>query len=221
MNEIPDRPAIRLHRLPGLFLKSFLFSVLTYAGIVAFAIVAIGAVFSKGPSDAGWWQSLTQWSLTGMGLLAGLVGGGILGALSSAKKTVHMVETQLHTIFQQLPTWSDEKDLHFSPNDGRARFTLLLDQAITKTVGRLPLPAFLDQLIRTKMQDAIVSSFIASLEQRGQASIRPQEFRNWLLIKGISLGLQPVYDQLAFWRYLTIGLLGLLLIGLIGIIYLT
>jgi len=132
-----------------------------------------------------------------------------------------MVETELQTFFQQLPARLDEKDPHLSLNDGRARFTLLLDEALTKTIGRLPLPAFLDRLIRTKMQDAIVSDFIASLEQRGLSSIRPLEFRNWLLTKGVSLGLQPVYDQLAFWRYLTIGLLGLLLIGLIGIIYLT
>jgi hypothetical protein len=221
VNEVPNQPAIRLHRLPGLFLKSFIFSVLTYAGTVALTMAAIGAVLPHGPSDTGWWQSLTRWSLTGFGLLAGVVGGGILGALSSAKKTMRMVETELHTIFQQLPVRSDEKNPTFSLNDGRARFTLLLDEALTKTVDRLPLPAFLNRLIRTKMQDAIVSDFIASLEQRGLSSIRPQEFRNWLLTKGVSLGLQPVYDQLAFWRYMIIGLLGLLLIGFIGIIYLT
>jgi hypothetical protein len=203
------------------FLKSFLSSTLTYAGIVALSIAAIGAVLPHRPSDGGWWQSFTQWFFAGVGLFVGLVGGGIIGALSSAKKTVRVVETELHTIFQQLPARSEEKNPHFSLNDGRARFTLLLDEALTKTVGRLPLPAFLDRLIRTKMEDAIVNSFITSLEQRGQASIGPQEFRNWLLAKGISLGLQQVYDQLAFWRYLTIGLLGLILIGLIGIIYLT
>ena len=221
MNEGPNQAAIRLHRLPGLFLKSFIFSVLTYAGTVALTIAVIAAFLPHGPSDAGWWESFARWSLTGFGLLAGLVGGGILGALSSAKKTLRMVETELHTFFQQVPARSDEKDPHFSLNDGRAQFTLLLDNAITKTVGRLPLPAFLDRLIRTKMQDVIVSDFIASLEQRGLSSIRPQEFRNWLLTKGVSLGLQPVYDQMAFWRFLTIGLLGLLLIGFIGIIYLT
>jgi len=221
VNEGPTQPRIRLHRLPGLFLKSFIFSVLAYAGTVALAIAAIGAFLPHGPSDAGWWQSLARWSLTGFGLLAGLVGGGILGALSSAKKTLRMVETELHRFFQQLPAQSDEKDPHFSLNDGQARFTQLLDDALTKTIGRLPLPAFLDRLIRTKMQDAIVGDFIASLQQRGLSSIRPQEFRNWLLTKGISLGLQPVNDQLAFWRYTAIGILGLLLIGFIGILSLT
>jgi hypothetical protein len=220
VNEVPNQSAVTLHRLPGLFLKSFIFSILTYAGTVALTIVAIGAFLPHGPSDAGWWQSLTRWSLIGIGLLGGLVGGGILGALSSAKKTVRMVESELHTFFQQLPARSDEKDPPFSLYDGRARFTLLLDEALTKTFGRLPLPTFLDRLIRTKMQDAIVSDFIVSLEQRGLSSIGPQELRNWLLTKGVSLGFQPVYNQLAFWRYMTTGLLGLLLIGLIGIIYL-
>ncbi|HXH85500.1 MAG TPA: hypothetical protein VNI35_01665, partial [Nitrospira sp.] len=133
MNEARNQPAIRLHRLPGLFLKSLIFSVLTYAGTVALTIAAIDAFLPHGPSDAGWWQSFARWSLTGFSLLAGLVAGGILGALSSAKKTLHMVETELHTFFQQVPDRSDEKEPHFSLNDGQARFTQLLDDALTKT----------------------------------------------------------------------------------------
>jgi hypothetical protein len=222
VNEAPDQPVIKFHHLPVMFVKSALFSILTHAGTAAIIFAVIAVSLPHGRSEGGFWHSLTQWSLTGFGLLAGLVGGGALGMLSSVKKLVRQIEDELRGVFQRLPPRSgEEESAHSSLNDGRARYTMLLDQALTKTIGRLPLPGFLDRLIRAKMQDAIVDDFIASLEQRGISSIGPQEFRNWLLTKGVSLGLEPVYDKVALWQYVIIGLLGLLVIGLVAVTYLT
>lgn len=222
VNGVANQPPIKLHRLPFMFIKSALFSILTYAGAAAISIAAIAASLPHGVSEGSLWQSVTQWSLTGIGLVAGLMGGGIMGALSSVKKMIRKIEDELRSFFQRLPPGSgEEESAHSSLNDGRARYTMLLDQALTKTIGRLPLPGFLDRLIRTKMQGAIVGDFISSLEQRGLTSFGPQDFRNWLLTSGLSLSLQPVYQKLAFWQYVIIGLLGMLVIGLVGVTYLT
>ncbi len=222
VQEAANRPDIKLRRLPVTFIKSALFSILIYAGAAAMSIAAIAISLPHGGSGGSLWQSVAHWSLSGIGLLAALAGGGIMGVLSSVKKTVRTIEEDLRSFFQRLPPGSgDEGSAHPTLTDGRARYTMLLDETLTKTIGRLPLPGFLDRLIRTKLQDAIVGDFISSLEQRGLSSVGPQEFRNWLLANGVSLGFEPVYDQLAFWQYVTIGLLSILVIGLVGVTYFT
>jgi hypothetical protein len=67
------------------------------------------------------------------------------------------------------------------------------------------------------MQQAIIGDFMASLEQRGLSTVGPQEFRNWLLTKGVSLGLEPAHDQLSFWQYVIVAALGLFLVALVGL----
>jgi len=56
----------------------------------------------------------------------------------------------------------------------------------------------------------VVDRFIASCTARGIHVVAPQEFRNWMLAEGVSLGFMPVLDQLAWWRYLLLGVLTLL-----------
>jgi hypothetical protein len=222
VNEATNQPAIKLRHLPLLFIKSALISTLTYSGAAVMIVAALAFSLPHGRSDGGSWQSITQWSLTGIGLLAGLTGGVIMGGLSSLKKMLRKIEDDLRSYFHRAPPGSaEEESAHPSLNEGRAHYTMLLDQALAKTIGFLPLPGFLDRLIRTNMQDAIVSDFISSLEQRGLSSIGPQEFRNWLLTNGLSLGLQPVYDQLSFWQSVMIALFSILVIGLLSVTYLT
>ena len=86
----------------------------------------------------------------------------------------------------------------------------MVDRCVTHTAERLRLPRWLDKLIRTALQGVVVDRFITSCTDRGVHLVAPQEFRNWLLAEGVSLGFMPVQDQLSLWRYLILGLLGLL-----------
>ena len=67
----------------------------------------------------------------------------------------------------------------------------------------------------------MVDRFIASCTERGIHLVAPQEFRNWLLAEGVSLGFMPILDQLSWWRYLLLGLLGLLVVIVLALALLT
>ncbi len=86
----------------------------------------------------------------------------------------------------------------------------MVDRCVTQTADRLRLPRWLERLIRTALQGVVVDRFMTSCTDRGLSLVAPQEFRNWLLAEGVSLGFMPVQDQLSWWRYLILGLLGLM-----------
>ena len=68
-----------------------------------------------------------------------------------------------------------------------------------------------ETLIRKALRGIVVDRFIASCTERGLSLVAPQEFRNWLLAEGVSLGFMPIQDQLSWWRYLIWGLLPIFL----------
>jgi hypothetical protein len=218
VNESADQQALKLHHLPGQFLKSALISVPLYALGTAMVLAGLAIIISQIQTREGWWPSLAQWSLPAISIVLGLLGGGIIGALSSAKKVVRRLEGNLHSWLQQLPASSrDSVEPPLSLKEIRSHYDELLDQALTTTLGRIPLPGLLDRLIRSQMQQAIIGDFMASLEQRGLSTVGPQAFRNWLLTKGVSLGLEPAYDQLSFWQYVIVAALALFLVALVGL----
>jgi hypothetical protein len=92
----------------------------------------------------------------------------------------------------------------------RAEYETLVEQWATRTGERLRLPRWLETLIRKALRGIVVDRFIASCTERGLSLVAPQEFRNWLLAEGVSLGFMPIQDQLSWWRYLIWGLLLLL-----------
>jgi hypothetical protein len=200
-------------------MKSVLLSIVLYGGATAMLMTAI-AGFSIAQSDDAWWQSLGRWTLTGISLLVGFVGGGALGALSSVSKAIRTVEEDVKRSLQQQSSRTDDgMQPSLSLEEERTRYARLLDQALLGTIGRLPLPAFLDRGIRRKIQEAVIDAFFADVAQRGLTSIGPHEFRMWLVARGVSLGLEPVYGKLTFWQYAITSVLGLLLIGLLTSLY--
>lgn len=213
---------LNFRHLPFRFIKSAAWSIPIYATITALILSIFTLIVFQGEFGNRWWHSLTRWSVTVIAVFFGLAGGGLFGLLSAAKKTVGEFHEQLRAWFEQLPPESHETEKSpRSIQEVRAHYESLLERALSATVGRILLPGFLDRLVRSKLRQAVVEDFIDSLAQRGVTQVAPQNFRNWVLTKGLSLGLEPTYNQLAFWRYLIAGVIGLFLAGLLGIAYLS
>ena len=73
---------------------------------------------------------------------------------------------------------------------------------------------------RAALQGVVVDRFMTSCTDRGLSLVAPQEFRNWLLAEGVSLGFMPIQDQLSWWRSLILGLLGLLVAMVLALAFL-
>lgn len=222
MAQVPHQHALKFDQLAGRFVKSAALSIPVHAIVTALLLTGFTVIVFQGEPDEGWWTSITQWSLTATSVFLGLLGGGLIGMFSSAKKTLHQLEEQLRGWFLQLPSGSyDHEQPPRTVQEVRSHYGTMLREALAATIGRVPLPRFVFRLIRSKMEQAILDDFIASLEQRGASHVGSHEFRNWMLTKGLSLGLEPTYKQLSFWRYLIVGLLGVFLAGSVGMTYLS
>lgn len=222
MAQPPDQQALMFNQLPGRFVKSAAVSIPLHAIVAALALYGFMVFLFQEQQEGGWWRSITRWSLTATSIFIGLVGGGLIGMLSSVKKALHELEEQLRWWFHQLPPGSQDQDQPpRSIQEVRSQYESIMGQALAATIGRVPLPGFLFRLIRSKMEQAILDDFIASLERRGVSHVGSHEFRNWMLTKGLSLGLEPTYNQLSFWRYIIMGLLGIFLAGSLGISHLS
>jgi hypothetical protein len=218
MAQPPNQQALTFNQLPGRFVKTAAVSIPLHAIVAALVLYGFTVVVFQEQPDGGWWRSITRWSLAATSIFIGLVGGGLIGMLSSVKKALHQLEEQLRWWFHQLPPGSQE---HNQPprsiQEVRSHYASILGQALAATIGRVPLPGFVFRLIRSKMEQVILDDFIASLKQRGVSHVGSQEFRNWMLTKGLSLGLEPTYHTLSFWQYVIMGLLGVFLAGTVGI----
>ena len=164
-------------------------------------------------SNHGIWASVGGWSLTVLFVVLALIGGTVAGLLNAAQQVVTQVELSLRELLHTLP--------HLRPAaEGTARpipkirqeYEEILDQTVNQTSRRLRLPRWMARLILFVLRGAVVDRFITSCTERGLTLVPPQEFRNWLLAEGVSLGFMLVQDQLSWWRYLILGLLGLLIV---------
>lgn len=221
MSNLPDQPAMKLQHLPIRFVKSAAIAIPLQALLVATFLTGFTAIILSDQHDGPWWQSITRWSLTTVSLPLGLVAGGLLGLISSAKKTVQLVENQLRTWFQQLPPMPRQADhAPRSLEEIRQQYESTLEKSADSTIGRAPVPGFLNRLIRSAMRKTVVDDFITSLEERRLSHPGSQEFRNWVLTKGLAVGLERAYGQLAFWQYVIISLLIVFLAGSAGLAFL-
>lgn len=169
------------------------------------------AYYSSIVSSHGTWATVGSWSLTAIYVVVALIGGALAGVLSAAQQTVERLELTLRDWLHALPAIpSSSAPAERSLATARQEYEALVDRCVTHTAERLRLPRWLDTLIRTALQGVVVDRFITSCTNRGLHLVAPQEFRNWLLAEGVSLGFMPVQDQLSWWRYLILGLLGLL-----------
>lgn len=162
----------------------------------------------------GTWALLGSWSLTALSVLLAMAGGILAGLLDAAQQTIERLEQQLRSWLHTLPAAARADGTAGRPIDSvRDEYETLVEQWTTRTGERLRLPRWLETLLRKALRGIIVDRFMASCAERGLTLIAPQEFRNWLLAEGVSLGFMPIQDQLSWWRYLIVGLLILLAIA--------
>lgn len=181
--------------------------------LLASIVVVGGCALYSSTSMAGrsLWALVGSWSLTALSLMIAGAGGILAGLLDAAQQTVERVEQQLRAWLHTLPAAVRVDGTTDRPVDSvRAEYETLVEQWATRTGERLRLPRWLETLIRKALRGIIVDRFIDSCKERGLSLVAPQEFRNWLLAEGVSLGFMPIQDQLSWWRYLVMGLLGLL-----------
>jgi hypothetical protein len=191
--------------------------------LVSIAVVGgAAAYYSSTVSSHGTWAAVGSWSLTALCVVSALVGGAVAGVLSAAQRTVERLDLTLRDWLHALPAMqSASTSAGRSLATARQEYEALVDRCVTQTAGRLRLPRWLERLIRAALQGVVVDRFITSCTDRGLTLVAPQEFRNWLLAEGVSLGFMPVQDQLAWWRSLILGVLGLMVVIVLTLALLT
>ncbi len=177
------------------------------------AVVGGAAVFysTSVSNHGGRWAMVGSWSMTALYLVIALTGGILTGVLDAARQTMERLEQALRDWLHTLPALrttaeTTGRDL----STVRQEYETIVDQYVTQAGHRLRLPRWLERLIRAALRGVVVDRFITSCTERGIQLVAPQEFRNWLLAEGVSLGCMPVLDQLSWWRYLLLSLLMLL-----------
>lgn len=180
--------------------------------LLATSIVGGAALlYSLSVSNRGTWTMLGSWSLTVLYVLIGIVGGTVAGVLDAARQMTERLEEALRDWLHTLPALNRSADTTGRElATVRQEYDTLVEHAVAQAGRRLWLPQWLERLIRTALRGLVVDRFMASCTARGIHVVAPQEFRNWLLAEGVSLGFMPVLDQLAWWRYLLMGILMLL-----------
>ena len=206
---------------PRTFLQALLWSLPLHV-FVSIAVVGGAAAYYSNPvSSHGTWAAVGSWSLTALYVVGALVGGALAGVLSAAQRTVERLELTLRDWLHALPAMqSASTSVGRSLATARQEYETMVDRCVTQTAGRLRLPRWLERLIRAALQGVVVDRFMTSCTDRGLNLVAPQEFRNWLLAEGVSLGFMPIQDQLSWWRSLILGLLGLLVAIVLALAFL-
>ncbi len=213
-------PTGRLPFLAKTFLRSTLL-ILLYSGLGLVALAAVASTYARTLSGHGAWSLLGGWSLTAVFAMAGLIGGALAGALTAATRTFAAFERALREWLERLPaSLSESGPPKVSIEQLRTRYAATLDHWVTNTIGRFRLPGLLDRLLRSQLRQAILEDFVTDCERRGLATAGAQEFRGWLLVRGLDLAATPVREQLHWWRILIIGVMGLLAAGALILAYL-
>ena len=206
-----NQPSLPSARRPRTFLRALLWSLPLHVLISIAAVGGAAAYYSSTVSSHGTWAAVGSWSLTALYVVGALVGGALAGVLSAAQQTVERLELTLREWLHALPAMqSGSTSAGRSLAMARQEYEAMVDRCVTQTADRLRLPRWLERLIRTALQGVVVDRFMTSCTDRGLSLVAPQEFRNWLLAEDVSLGVMPVQDQLSWWRYLILGLLGLM-----------
>ena len=214
-------PSLPHAKRPRTFLRTVLWSLpLHVVGSIA-VVGGAAAYYSCIVSSHGTWAAVGSWSLTALYVVGALVGGALAGVLSAAQRTVERLELTLRDWLHALPAMqSASTSAGRSLATARQEYETMVDRCVTQTAGRLRLPRWLERLIRAALQGVVVDRFMTSCTDRGLNLVAPQEFRNWLLAEGVSLGFMPIQDQLSWWRSLILGLLGLLVAMVLALAFL-
>lgn len=210
---MPNPPPLPDKKTPRTFFRTLVWTLPVHV-LVATAIVGgSSALYSTSVSGHGAWATVGSWSLTALYVGIALIGGSMAGILAAAQRTVERLELTLRDWLHTLPAMGTTAEpAGRTIATVRQEYEAIVDQCAAQTGSRLRLPHWLEKLIRSVLRGVVVDRFITSCTERGVSLVAPQEFRNWLLAEGVSLGFMLVHDQLSWWRYLILGLLGLLVV---------
>jgi hypothetical protein len=193
------------------FLVSALFHIPLYGLLAMGVLVPAASAFPASGGNQGTWSVVAGWSMTGLYALAGLIGGGLIGALAAAARTFSAVESGIRDRLQQWqPTQCGSSFPSFPLQQVRERYEQVMDQMYAGTLGRVPLPRFLERFVRARFHQAIIDDFLTDCQRRGVTAIGFPELRQGLVTKGLPLVTAPIHGQLRLWRLLLVGGLGLL-----------
>lgn len=198
---------------PRTFVRALLWSLPLHLFVAITLVGGAALYYNISVSNHGTWASVGGWSLTALYVVLALIGGTVAGLLNAAQQVVTQVELSLRELLHTLPHLRPAAEGTGRPIPKiRQEYEEILDQTVNQTSRRLRLPRWMARLILFVLRGAVVDRFITSCTERGLTLVPPQEFRNWLLAEGVSLGFMLVQDQLSWWRYLILGLLGLLIV---------
>ncbi len=200
-------------KTPRTFIRTLIWSLPLHVFVATIVVGGAAVYYGISVSGRGTWVMVAGWSLTALSVVIALIGGTVAGTLSAAQQVVAQVELTLREWLHTLPNMGTAAEpAGRTISTIRQEYESVLDQCVTQTSRRLRLPRWMEKLIRSVLRGVVVDRFIASCTERGLTLVAPQEFRNWLLAEGVSLGFMLVHDQLSWWRYLILGLLALLVV---------
>ncbi|WHZ23010.1 MAG: hypothetical protein OJF47_002122 [Nitrospira sp.] len=207
---------------PRTFIRTLIRTLPLHVAVTVTVVGGAAAWYGTSVSGHGIWATLGGWSLTVLYVVIALIGGTMAGVLDAAQRMVERLEFSLREWLHMLPNIGSAAEPQGRPiHTIRQEYESALDQFVTQTGRRLRLPRWLERLLRSTLKGVVVDRFIASCTERGLIHVAPQEFRNWLLAEGVSLGFMLIHDQLSWWRYLTLGLMGLLVTIVLALLLFT
>jgi hypothetical protein len=207
----PDLQSPQRPKTPRTFSRTLILALPLHVLAAILIVGGSAAFYGTSLSGHGTWATVGGWSLTALYVVIALIGGTVAGILDAAQQTVERLELLLREWLHTLPRMGTAAaPVGRTIPTIRQEYETVLDQFVTQAGAQFRLPRWLEKLIRSVLRGVVVDRFIASCTERGLTLVAPQEFRNWLLAEGVSLGFMLVHDQLSWWRYLVLGLLGLL-----------
>lgn len=207
-------------RLPRALATSLLWAVpLHVMGSLIILLISAG-LYVRSVWGQGTWLTIGAWSMLILYLMVGFAGGIAAAVLFAAHRTLDTFESALHAGISRLPAFKQNPGREpLSLDEARVHYATHLDRLLNQTLGYVPLSRWLDGMVRSSIHEAIVADFITLCRERGLTRIPPQDFRNWLLAKGVTLALSPLHDQMSLWQYTLFGLIGLLAGGALVLSY--
>jgi hypothetical protein len=200
---LPFRP-IRLIRI---FAKEALLRVPLYclAGGTALFYAAQAMAPELGASMLG---AVGTWSFTLALTSMGVVLGACAGLAAAAAGVLRSAENEVRDWLMQIS--AVEGDRLFPSIDLerlRSGHDAIVDSIYMKTVGRMPLPAFVGRRVQRRFRQALVDDFLTECEQRGAARVGFAEVRDFLLQQALTVATRPVHAPLRICAALFLALL--------------
>jgi hypothetical protein len=148
------------------------------------------------------------WSLVGVSVTIGLVGGALVGFVTTAAGAFTAFEADLRVWLPKLPSSQFEETLPTLPiHELRSRYEQVIERVVPTTVRRIRLPGFVHRYFRARLRYALIEDFLTECERRGAETVGFVEVRDWLLSRGLTLATAPVHAQLRMWRPILRGAL--------------